>query len=86
MFFICAGKPESGAMSMQHRCRGLFLCFLAIELQKNFRQESSAPFASVSKVRTSTPAEQLQLMETTPPDIIIQKLALINKRGLVRNL
>lgn len=29
---------------------------------------------SATKVRTSTPAEQLQLMETTPPDIIIQKL------------
>ncbi|KAL6513791.1 hypothetical protein OROMI_034518 [Orobanche minor] len=29
---------------------------------------------SATKVRTSTPAEQLQLMETTPSDIIIQKL------------
>lgn len=29
---------------------------------------------SATKVRTSTPAEQLQLMGTTPPDIIIQKL------------
>lgn len=29
---------------------------------------------SDTKVRTSTPAEQLKLMETTPPDIIIQKL------------
>lgn len=29
---------------------------------------------SATKVRTLTPAEQLKLMETTPPDIIIQKL------------
>lgn len=64
--FIETGRPFVGTFSSRTGNPG--------ELDEIRDIAADASPKSATKVRTSTPAEQLQLMETTPPDIIIQKL------------